>query len=112
MSELFDGLPLNTPTVVFTQAGDFQLLATRTAAGGNVQVVAIGGGPTDLANQAAANLATVQSRLVTGIATIETFILNNPSGAVLTAGQTLAVAKMLAGLGRIVLGLTSTVGQT
>ena len=57
-----------------------------------------------------ANAQTIESNILAQIAQIETWIANNPSGAVLTAGQTLILAQMLAGIGRILLGLTSTVG--
>jgi hypothetical protein len=58
----------------------------------------------------AANAATINQRVQANLATIETFISNNPSGAILTAGQTLTVAKMLAGMCRLLLNQTTTLG--
>jgi len=57
-----------------------------------------------------ANSSTIQTNLVAQLATIEAFITAHPGGAVLTAGQTLVLAQMLAGITRVLLGLTSTVG--
>jgi hypothetical protein len=110
MTNLYDGLPLNTPTVVFTQPGDFMLVATRTLNGGTVATVAIPGGPSDLAAQAQVNAATIQQRVAANLTTLETFISNNPAGAVLTAAQVNVVARMLAGLCRLLLQQTGTVG--
>lgn len=49
-----------------------------------------------------ANRATVQQRIDNGIGQIQTWISNNPNGAVLTAGQTLTLAKLVIGLAKIV----------
>ena len=59
---------------------------------------------------AAANGQTIQQRLTTNLGLLETFITNNPNGAVLTAAQTNVLARMLASTTRILLGLTTTVG--
>jgi hypothetical protein len=59
---------------------------------------------------AIADLATIQTNLSSQLTTIETWITNNPSGAVLTAAQTLTVARMLAGLTRIAIAALSSVG--
>jgi hypothetical protein len=56
------------------------------------------------------NLATILTNLTNQLNTIETWITNNPSGAVLTAAQTLVVARMLAGLTRVAIAALSTVG--
>lgn len=49
-----------------------------------------------------ANESTIASRVDNGIGQIQTWIANNPNGAVLTAGQTLTLAKLLIGLAKIV----------
>lgn len=57
------------------------------------------------------NTTTVQQRVDADLATLQTWVANNPSGAVLNAAQTLVVAKMLVGLGKLVRGtLTDTTG--
>lgn len=56
-------------------------------------------------------LGPLTANLQAHLAQIETWISNNPAGAVLTAGQTLWLAQSLAGLVRLVTGLTATVGQ-
>lgn len=61
-------------------------------------------------NTPVANAQTVQTRVQANLATIESFIAANPGGAVLTAAQTLVLARMLAGLCRILLGEFNTVG--
>jgi len=106
-----------------------------TANGGTPGVVAEYGGqvaflhddgtktPTDVANliaplntaQAAAaaaigNVSTIQARALADLTTIEAWVNANPSGATLTGPQTLVLAKMLTGLCRLVLGMTSTQG--
>lgn len=63
------------------------------------------------ADQAAAtNAQTIQTRLTANLALLETFITNNPNGAVLTAAQTNVLARMLASTTRILLGLTANLG--
>lgn len=54
----------------------------------------------------------IAQSVAANLASIEAWITANPSGAVLTAAQTLFVAKMLAGLARLTLDLVGTVGQT
>jgi hypothetical protein len=61
MSE-WTGLPLNTPTVIEDTA-EFQRIATRTANGGTVQVVAKAGSAMAAAQTAEANAATVKAGL-------------------------------------------------
>src|ERR1035437_7401475 len=56
------------------------------------------------------NLATIETNLLTNLAVLETWIANNPNGAVLTAGQTKVLAKALVGLVRVVLQDTATIG--
>lgn len=64
--------------------------------------------------QPAGNLTeqAIAAKLATYLNNVEAFIAANPGGAVLTAGQTLFVAKMLACLARITLGLIDQAGQT
>ena len=57
-----------------------------------------------------ANLATIETNLLTNLAVLETWIANNPNGAVLTAGQTKVLAKALVGLVRVVLQDTAIIG--
>lgn len=57
------------------------------------------------------NQATIQANIQTHLGQLETWLQANPNGAVLTAAQTKFLAQMLVGVGRIMLGLTSTVGQ-
>lgn len=59
---------------------------------------------------ASANQQTVRAKVQTGLGALETWIANNPNGAVLTATQTLAVIRMLAGLCRLLLGELNTTG--
>lgn len=59
---------------------------------------------------ATANTATIQGNIQTHIGQLETWLTANPNGAVLTAAQTKFVAQTLIGVGRLLLGLTSTVG--
>ena len=57
------------------------------------------------------NQATITANLTNSAAAIETWIANNPNGAVLTAAQTLVLAKMLNALFKIVLAeFSSTIG--
>lgn len=62
--------------------------------------------------QIAANVfgADIAANIQTHLNQIETWIAANPAGAVLTAAQTLWVAQTLAGLCRLLLGLTGTIG--
>lgn len=48
-----------------------------------------------------ANQATIQANVQANMATIEAWITAHPTGAVLTAAQTLVLAKMLFGIGLI-----------
>jgi len=63
-----------------------------------------------LAATVATNTGTIQNRLNTNLTTLENWITANPSGAVLTAGQTLVLAKMLVGLTRVLLQEATTTG--
>jgi len=70
----------------------------------------------DLAAAAAIDLSTnattITANLTNAQATIQAWIAANPSGAVLTAGQTLVVAKMLNGLCKILLSQYSSTSGT
>lgn len=57
------------------------------------------------------NQGALQSAVQARLAQIETFIANNPNGAVLTATQTNTLARMVVALARLTLKLTTTVGQ-
>jgi len=61
---------------------------------------------------ASANAATITANLTSAQTTIQNWIAANPSGAVLTAGQTLVVAKMLNGLTKILLSQFSSTSGT
>jgi hypothetical protein len=50
-----------------------------------------------------ANALTINSNLLAAQTTLQTWIAANPSGAILTAGQTLVLAKMLNGLCKLLL---------
>lgn len=86
MAQPFDGLPLDTPTVIVDNA-DIQLIATRTKNGGTVQTVPKPGGPTDLAQQR-------DARIVAAVA-----FLNNAgtaaAGVTVTAGNVVAVVQTI-----------------
>jgi hypothetical protein len=57
------------------------------------------------------NAAAISVAMQADLTTIENWITaNSPGGATLNAAQTLAVAKMLSGLARYLLGLTTTTG--
>lgn len=56
------------------------------------------------------NQTTIEQNLEAQLKTIETWITNNPNGAILTAAQTLVLARMIAGLTRGTLGLYDSVG--
>jgi hypothetical protein len=72
---------------------------------GNEQVITIPGPGSPVANA-----LTIQQRVQANLATLETWISNNPTGAVLTGPQTLVLAKMLVGLCRLLLAENQTVG--
>jgi hypothetical protein len=57
------------------------------------------------------NVATIEANIRTHLGQIETWLVANPNGAVLNAQQTAFLARMIVGLGRVVLGLVTTVGQ-
>lgn len=60
---------------------------------------------------AVANTQTIDQRVDANIATLQAWVAAHPSGATLTAAQTLTVANMLIGLGKLVRGaLTDTTG--
>lgn len=57
------------------------------------------------------NTAAIQTAISTHLNQIEGWLAANPNGAILTAQQTAFLARMLVGLGRIVLNQVSTIGQ-
>jgi len=61
---------------------------------------------------ATANAATITTNLTSAQTTIQNWITANPSGAVLTAAQTLVVAKMLNGLTKLLLQQYSSTSGT
>lgn len=63
------------------------------------------------AAQVTANTATIQQKLVTVLANNQTWLANNPTGAVLTAVQTRALVQELNGIIRLLLGLLLDVTQ-
>lgn len=58
------------------------------------------------------NAATIQANLTAHLAQVEQWVSANPNGALLTAGQTLWVAKSLAGLIRLLLGVLDSAAST
>jgi len=60
----------------------------------------------------AANQQTITANLIAAQTTIQNWITANPSGAVLTAAQTLVVAKMLNGLTKLLLAQFSSTSGT
>lgn len=62
--------------------------------------------------QTAANQQTIRANVQAKLATIETFITNNPGGATLNAAQTLVLAKLLAGACRVILQLNDSTSAT
>lgn len=58
-----------------------------------------------------ANQHTIQAHLAADLVTIEAWLSANPNGAVLTAAQTKVLARMLAGLTRIIAANTASIGQ-
>ena len=57
-----------------------------------------------------ANAAAIQTRVKANLTTLESWITAHPTGATLTAAQTLTVAKMLVGLCRLLLQEFDTTG--
>lgn len=95
--------------------GDIQVLKDTSTTGAVVAIIQpIPGGPTDLANQAAttstSNKTMIQTNLTSRLTTVETWITANPSGATLNAAQTLTLMKGIAGLIRLLLNQTNSVG--
>jgi hypothetical protein len=62
------------------------------------------------ANSALANQEVITTRVEANLTTLETWITANPNGAVLTAAQTLVLAKMISALTRLTLDQFTTVG--
>lgn len=99
-SQPYDGLPLNTPTVV-ADNGDVQTVATRTANGGTVTLVPHPGGPTDLANQAQANGAALQAKAAQALTgNIAYLALSTPTAAQVAA-QVQALTRQVDALIRL-----------
>ena len=88
---------------------------TVGAAGQTLETVIDSAGNTftingNAAGNANANQSVITSKVLANLATLETFITNNPNGAVLTAGQTNVLARMIAALTRLVLSDFNSVG--
>lgn len=66
----------------------------------------------DATNTSLANTTTIQTALTNHLTQIEAWITANPNGAAFTAAQNLFLARSLAGLCRLLLGITSTTGQS
>jgi hypothetical protein len=104
------------PCVILAGAGQVAVLpddGTLTAAKVNTALAPIltaEQAAATSASAAAANQATIQGNIQTHIGQLEAWLTANPNGAVLTAAQTKFVAQTLIGVGRLLLGLTSTVG--
>lgn len=93
----------------FTTEGDGTNVETMTATypnGAKDHETIITPGP----NTPAANQQTIQQRVQANLAILETWITNNPTGAVLTAAQTKVLAQMLVGVCRLLLAENQTVG--
>jgi len=103
-ASLYDGLPLNTPTVV-DDNGDVQVIATRTANGGTVQALPHPGGPTD-------NLNTLRSRAGQALTANATFLaLASPSNAQVLA-QVQTLTRECSALIRLLLGQLDSTANT
>lgn len=89
----------------FVTLSDGTTVETMDDAARNRTVITIPGAGTPAANQ-----ATIQQRVQANLAILETWITNNPTGAVLTAAQTKVLAQMLVGLCRLLLMENQTVG--
>jgi len=114
------GIPTDFPQDRRSVAGDVVITATNLGlnsaglAASAIALTVIAGGPTDLASQAATtsttNKSTLQTNLASRLSTVETWITNNPTGAVLTAAQTKVLMQGIAGLIRLLLNQTATIG--
>jgi len=79
---------------------------TMVDSANNKTVIFVAGAGTPAANQ-----QTIQANILTRQAQIQAWIAANPSGAVLTAAQTLTLAQMLNGLCKLLLSqFTTTTG--
>lgn len=58
-----------------------------------------------------ANATVIRTSVENYLRQIETWLAANPNGAILTAQQTADLARMLVGLGRLMLGLLDSVGE-
>lgn len=97
----YDGLPLNTPTMIGAQ-GDCDIWATRTANGGTVEHRVRSGTDTDRAQQ-------LQARMVQAIAANTTYIaLAAPSTAQNTA-QIKALTRQVQAMLRLAQGQLAAV---
>ena len=62
--------------------------------------------------QVQANVATIRQNVTTNFATLQTWLANNPNGAVLTAGQTKVLANILIGITKLLLADTANTTGT
>lgn len=85
-------------TDVYTVGADGTSDEVMTDSKGNVTILIVPGLGTPLAVQ-----ATVTANIATRQAQVAAWIAANPGGAVLTAAQTLTLAQMLNGLGKLLL---------
>jgi hypothetical protein len=58
------------------------------------------------------NADAIRNNVQTGLLQMEAWIAANPAGAVLTAGQTLVLAKILVGIAKLLLADTATTTGT
>ena len=111
MSQVYDGLPLNTPTVI-ADNGDVQTVATRTANGGTVAIVPHPGGPTDLGLQAQANAQTLEAKGAAAVASNITFLgIGSPSNAQVLA-QVQSLTRQVNALIRLASSLLDSTSGT
>lgn len=89
----------------FVTLADGTTVETMDDTARNHTVMTVPGAGTPAANQ-----TTIQQRVQANLTILETWITNNPTGAVLTAAQTKVLAQMLVGLCRLLLQENSTVG--
>jgi hypothetical protein len=85
--------------------GDYTVTTTQSTAGQTVQI-------TFKVGTLGANQGAIAQNVIANQALIQQFIANNPTGAVLTAAQTLILAKMLNGLCNLLLAQFGTTAGT
>jgi hypothetical protein len=100
------GNGLTVVSDVVTDEPDGSVMEVMTDSAGDVSTIY-----TPPPGSALANNRTIMANILTRQSQIQAWIAANPTGAVLTAGQTLTLAEMLNGLCKLLLSqFTSTTG--